>query len=352
MGIITEATHTIAVTVPYGTNRNGLVPTIAISTGASISPLTGVGQNFTGDVTYTVTAEDATTQDYTVTVMVSNDYTSAHIGTLKYVPAGSFQRDGTSTNISTVTTAFHMSQYEIQQSQYFAVTGGTPSRFTGGTLPVEQVTWFDAVEFCNDLSTLEGFTPVYTITDRDPLLTDVPNHPITSATVIATWTNNGYRLPTEMEWEWAAMGATSDRSNSYTGTGINTTGYTKGYAGSTEIGGAQIYIGNYAWTQENSPTTTQPVGTAGTTGHPNELGLYDMSGNVWEWCWDKWDGTTDYTPTGALDNDTYRVSTSGDYRVLRGGGWGSYKSYATVAYRYNDYPYLSSGGNGFRVVRP
>ncbi len=349
-GTVTESTHTIAVTVPFAPDVTALIPTITISAGASISPDTGVANNFTTPRTYTVTAADSTTQDYVVTVTVSGDYTSANIGTLKYVPAGSFQRDATTENISTITTAFRMSQYEITQAQYVAVTTATnPSWFSGDTLPVEQVTWYDAIEFCNDLSisTLEGLTPVYTITSRIP---SDGSHPITSATVTANWAANGYRLPTEMEWMWAAMGATSDSSNGYTGTGTNTTGYTKGYAGSTEAGGTQANIGNYAWTSGNAGLTTHQVGTAGTTGHPNELGLYDISGNVWEWVWD-WND--DY-PNGALASNTAagRGAASGTNRVLRGGCWDSVASRAAVANRGYYYPNVEYNGIGFRVVRP
>jgi sulfatase modifying factor 1 len=279
----------------------------------------------------------------------TGDYTSANIGTLKYVPAGSFQRDGTPANISTVTTSFRMSQYEITQAQYVAVTtAANPSLFIGETLPVEQVTWYDAVEFCNDLSTLEGFTPVNIITNRIP---SDGNHPITSATVTATWTNNGYRLPTEMEWMWAAMGATS-------GSGWTSptylTGYGKLFAGSNATNAAgnngTNVIGDYAWYDVNSPTTTHPVGTAGTTGHPNELGLYDMSGNVFEWVWD-WHAAY---PAGALasDTDAGRGAASGTFRVMRGGTWSYNASYAAVASRVRYTPDIWSNAFGFRVVRP
>ena len=352
-GTVTEAAHTIAVTVPVGTVVTALVPTIIISAGASISPLSGVANNFPTPQTYTVTAADASTQDYVVTVTVaSGDYTSANIGTLKYVPVGSFQRDGTAANISTITTAFRMSQYEITQAQYVAVTtAANPSYFTGATLPVERVTWFDAVEFCNDLSTLEGLTPVYTITGRNPVGT---GHPIYDATVTATWANTGYRLPTEMEWEWAAMGATS-------GSGWTSptylTGYAKPFAGSNATNAAgdngTNVIGDYAWYDGNSGATTHPVGTtriSGTIGHANELGLYDMSGNVWEWVWDATDGS--YYPGGDLTNDTYRDLTSGAGRVVRGGSWPDDASYATVALRDFDSPGYRNSVLGFRVVRP
>jgi len=288
VGRINETAKTITVTMPYGTNVTALVATfsttgVSVKVGATVQISGTTPNDFTSPVTYTVTAADATTQDYTVTVTVSSgDYTSPNIGTLKYVPAGSFQRDGTPANISTVTTAFRMSQHEITQAQYVAVTtAANPSYFTGATLPVEQVTWFDAVEFCNDLSALEGLTPVYTITRIDPVGT---GHPIYDATVTANWSNNGYRLPTEMEWMWAAMGATSGYG--YTSP-TYLTGYAKAFAGST----GSNAIGDYAWTSGNSGGTTHPGGDK----LPNELGLYDMSGNVWEWVWD-WNA---FYPAGA-----------------------------------------------------
>ena len=141
-----------------------------------------------------------------------------------------------------------MSQYEITRTQFSAIMGTDPSDTTyssGMSDPVQTVTWYDAVEFCNMLSTAEGLTPVYTITDRVPS----SGYPITSATVTPTWANTGYRLPTEMEWMWAAMGATS-------GSGYSSptylTGYGKLFAGSDSIlangsGGTHV-IGDYAWT--------------------------------------------------------------------------------------------------------
>ena len=157
----------------------------------------------------------------------------------------------------------------------------------------------------------------------------------------ATWANTGYRLPTEMEWMWAAMGAPADGQ----GGGTSITGYLKVFAGST---GSNV-IGDYTvfgyYGTETSRTTTERTNPAGTK-TANELGLYDISGNVWEWTWD-WYGTYH---TGAVTD--YLGAASGADRVLRGGSWYSNASGCTVAIRGSYDPYDRDDGFGFRVVRP
>ena len=278
------------------------------------------------------------------------NYSSPNIGTLVYVPSGSFQRDAEAGNISVITKPFRMSTHEITRAQFLSVMGTDPSEtsFSSGTTdPVQMVNWYQTVAFCNKLSLAEGLTPVYAVegVNFDTLsFADIPigvDAAWDAAT--ASWTNNGYRLPTEMEWMWAAMGATSDRSNAYTGTGINTTGYIKVFAGST----GSNAVDNYVWYSTISNGTTHPVGTK----LPNELGLYDMSGNVWEWCWDWYAETMwpNYAVTGIVTD--YKGAAWGIDRVTRGGSWYYFESVCTVAYRFHYSPHYRFVGFGFRVVR-
>ena len=277
----------------------------------------------------------------------SLDYTSATIGTLKYVPAGSFQRDAEAANISEITQPYRMSATEITREQFLAVMEDDPSDATkssGTGDPVQRTNWYHAIAFCNKLSIAEGLTPVYSVARVDFYTLTYDGIPTIDDedwdAAAANWSADGYRLPTEMEWMWAAMAA--DSGNPWA---LNTTGWVKDFAGSDGINA----VGDYAWTSENSSNKTHPAGTK----LPNELGLYDMSGNVWEWCWDWYedDGTLpNYAITGTVTD--HLGAASGTSRVFRGGSWNNGAVSCTVAIRNRSYPNYQNYGLGFRVVRP
>jgi len=259
------------------------------------------------------------------------------------IPGGSFEMgkelntgSGYSdvTPVHTVTlSAFKMGKYEVTQEKYQAVMGSNPSSFKSspasgevqGKRPVENVSWYDALVFCNKLSILEGLTPAYSISGS----TDPSEWGSVPTSSDSTWNaveivsgSTGYRLPTEAQWEYAAKGG-NDTPGNYTYSGSDT-------------------VGDVAWYQINSGNKTHEAGKK----LPNGLGLYDMSGNVWEWCWD-WSGS--YSSSAQTDP---QGASSGSNRVERGGSWYNSTGGVRSAYRADNNPYNRSDRIGFRLVRP
>ncbi len=207
----------------------------------------------------------------------------------------------------TLTRDFWMAESEVTNKQYRNLMGSSPSYFNGDDLPVEHVSWFDAVAYCNALSVKEKLTPCYQV----------------SGTTVG-WAEGvactGYRLPTEAEWEYAARSPATTL-----------------YAGSDLIDGV-------AWYDKNSDSTMHAVKTKTANGR----GLYDLSGNVWEWVWDGYQGKYEALPS----TDPIGPSTSG-LRVVRGGSWNGPASYGRVAMRFYNVAgdVYNIRGLGFRFVR-
>jgi len=221
-----------------------------------------------------------------------------------YCPKGSFtmgHKDQSDNKPRTeiIDTPFLLGETEITQELYEKVMGTNPSGFKHPQNPVENVSWVDAIQFCNKLSKLQGLDECYT---KNPKSLD------------CGWdydsSKNGYRLPTEKEWEYAAKAGTKNR-----------------YAGTND----ESKLGEYAWFDKNSNRSTHPVATK----KPNEWDFYDMSGNVYEWCWDN------YNPKG----------NASACRVPHGGSWRSNASFLRSAYRGHYSPDFRDDYFGFRVAR-
>lgn len=240
---------------------------------------------------------------------------------LTYVEGGSFEMgyakalNTTSQAVHTVELdGFYIGTYEITQRIWEQTVGANPSSVKGKDYPVDRIRWIDAIAFCNALSRRDGLEEVYTIVGEE---------------AVCDWQKVGYRLPTEAEWEYAARGGTASQ------------GYR--YAGSN-------WADDVAWYGLNSKKTIHKVGTK----QPNELGIYDMSGNVWEMCWDIYD--VDYYDSSPRRNPT--GGTFGAIRVIRGGSSNANVNFVTVYERSLQnlqYDYLirsDADPFGLRVVLP
>ncbi|WP_405605044.1 formylglycine-generating enzyme family protein [Streptomyces sp. NBC_01410] len=186
---------------------------------------------------------------------------------------------------------YQLAAFPITQERYAHVTGQRPSTAQGDQLPVEGVSWVDAVRFCNALSQREGLAPAYRLdADADGFEWDT--------------SSGGYRLPTEAEWEHACRAGTA--------------------------GARYGQLDEIAWHRGNSHERIHDVGAK----LPNAWGLYDMLGNVWEWCW-----------------DLYDAEVYGSYRVLRGGGWFDERWSCRASVRRRSHPTFRIDDVGFRIAR-
>ena len=264
-------------------------------------------------------------KDFTARLLVGETNT---IGMeLIRIPAGTFEMGDISgvgesrerpVHTVTLTRDFYIGKYEVTQAEYLAVTGSNPSYFTGDDrLPVEYLTWYDMVRYTNALSELEGYVPCY---DNDGNVIGGGGNP---------YACEGYRLPMEAEWEYAARAGTTMR-------------YSWGDEDPVCVAGAA----NGARFDDNNLCNdigTAPVGAYS----PNPWGLYDVHGNVWEWVYD-WYFLSYY---GSSPSSDPVGPSAGSYRVIRGGWGNNNASSLRSAYRRSFTPTIRFGSFGFRLVR-
>jgi len=242
-----------------------------------------------------------------------------------FVQGGTFHNGTSNVTLS----SFYIDKYEVTQASYQAVMGSNPASGygVGSNYPVYYVSWFNAIEYCNRRSIQEGLTPCYSYSSYGTNPDDWPSGWNTSnsnhTNVNCNWTANGYRLPTEMEWMYAAKG------------GNQSQGYT--YSGSNDLNAVGWYWDNWG----ASAFSTHTVGALAA----NELGTFDMSGNVWEWVWDIYGNY----PSGSQTNPT--GANSGSVRVIRGGSWLDDANDCPVSYRTVGIATVGDSNVGFRCVR-
>jgi formylglycine-generating enzyme len=300
---------------------DGSLPTSTstLYTGPLVIPDIFAGKSTTGTVKAMAFKEDwdpSETASATYTVL-----SSEMPDNFVFVEGGTFSNGTGSMTVS----SFYIDKYECTQQRFIDVMGTNPSEFNDDLdKPVEFTTWYTPIEYCNRRSVQEGLTPYYSYSTFGTDPADWPagwnSNDTNQSNVQCNWSANGYRLPTEMEWMFAARGG--NLTHNYT------------YSGSNNID-------EIAWYWGNDQSGTHHVGTKA----PNELGLYDMSGNVWEWVWDT---LADYPTDPQTD---YHGPADSFWHIGRGGCWGNDANGCTVDIR-GQIPAFTYGNHlGFRVVR-
>jgi formylglycine-generating enzyme required for sulfatase activity len=344
-----------SLTVSGSSSNTTLVPNANIvfgGSGANRTVTVTPASSQTGTATITVTVSDGSLSASDTFLLTVN---SAAPTGFALIPQGAFTMGDSLDGLSDAPTrtvtldAFYMGKYEVTKAEWDEVrTWGLSNGYTdlaagsgkASNHPVHSITWYMMVKWCNARSQKEGLTPAYYTNDAQTTIYKTGSVNVTNAQV--KWSASGYRLPTEAEWEKAARGGLSGKRFPWGDTISHS--QANYYASSSFSYDSSGSVNNYHPTYATgSMPYTSPVGAFAANGY----GLFDMTGNVWEWCWD-WYGTY---AAGSQTNP--RGTTSGTYRVFRGGSWGGIADYSRVADRNfydpagTDYDFVI----GFRVLR-
>lgn len=324
-----------------------------------------VWSNSSISITATVqVATDSVTnwQDYAVDVVGNTFQTNPIVDLnppsgMSMIPGGSVVM-GATTNMGHESYAGEIPQHSVHVSAYYleqhlvtkalwnevanwASTNGydiTASNGLGKSTnhPVQMVTWYECVKWCNARSQMNGLTPCYTSSG-------IPYTTGSDSNVVCNWSANGFRLPTEAEWEKAARGGLANHRFSW-GDSENIQHARGNYNSNASLAyDTSPTSGFHPTFNDGIPPYTSPVGYFAANG----FGLYDMTGNVWAWCWDWYDAS--YFTTSPTSDP--RGASIGTYRTMRGGNWYDWAHAARVAFRGYDFPTYESDKNGFRCAR-
>lgn len=336
-------------------SRQAEAPTFDIPSGTYSNPqyVTISSSNVGVEIRYTIDGNDPTESSLLYTSPVEilypctlkarafrDDLYPSFVSEAEYsiVPDNFIEVEGGTFNNGFVNVAlspFLIDKYEVTQAEYEFVMGNNPAYFTGNdNKPVEQVTWYDAIEYCNRRSIMENQDPCYSYSSYGSNPNNWPtgwkSNANNTVNISCDWSVDGYRLPTEMEWMFAAKG------------GNQSLGYT--YSGGNNIWNVAWFNGNALFVTggtSNPDYGTHEVGTK----DANELGIYDMSGNVWEWCWDNEENLSEVNQINPVTDQ------SNPSKVIRGGAW----QYDNLNCQVNNRVFLSNTTatftTGFRCVR-